>query len=92
MPAAVVGSCHACRALSGFFPDIGGIVHTHSHYATVWAQSGRDIPCLGTTHADYFHGAVPVTAPMTDHAIAVASTRRTPAESIIARFAKLDAW
>jgi L-ribulose-5-phosphate 4-epimerase len=43
------------------FPSIGGIVHTHSHYATVWAQARREIPCLGTTHADYFHGAIPVT-------------------------------
>jgi L-ribulose-5-phosphate 4-epimerase len=43
------------------FEGIGGIVHTHSHYATVWAQSQREIPCLGTTHADYFHGPIPVT-------------------------------
>ena len=46
------------------FPAIGGVVHTHSRYATVWAQAGREIPCLGTTHADYFRGAVPVTEPM----------------------------
>lgn len=43
------------------FEAIGGVVHTHSHYATVWAQSQREIPCLGTTHADYFHGPIPVT-------------------------------
>jgi L-ribulose-5-phosphate 4-epimerase len=43
------------------FPAIGGIVHTHSRAATSWAQAGREIPCYGTTHADYFHGAVPVT-------------------------------
>ena len=43
------------------FPAIGGVVHTHSHFATVWAQSGREIPCLGTTHADYFHGPIPLT-------------------------------
>src|SRR5439155_22105857 len=42
------------------FDMIGGVVHAHSHYTTVWAQAGRDIPCLGTTHADYFHGAIPV--------------------------------
>ena len=42
------------------FPQIGGIVHTHSEFATSWAQAGRAIPCLGTTHADYFHGRVPV--------------------------------
>ncbi len=46
------------------FPSIGGVVHTHSTYATAWAQAGREIPCLGTTHADYFHGPVPVTEPM----------------------------
>ena len=45
------------------FPQIGGIVHTHSEFATSWAQAGRPIPCLGTTHADYFHGPVPVTEP-----------------------------
>ena len=43
------------------FPNIGGIVHTHSEYATAWAQAARPIPPLGTTHADYFYGAVPVT-------------------------------
>jgi len=43
------------------FPEIGGVVHTHSEYATAWAQARRPLPCFGTTHADYFHGAVPVT-------------------------------
>jgi L-ribulose-5-phosphate 4-epimerase len=43
------------------FGGIGGVVHTHSRYATIWAQAGREIPCFGTTHADYFHGPVPVT-------------------------------
>jgi len=47
------------------FTSIGGIVHTHSHFATVWAQSGREIPCLGTTHADYFHGPIPITSHLT---------------------------
>ena len=41
------------------FPSVGGVCHTHSEYATSWAQAGRDIPCYGTTHADYFYGAVP---------------------------------
>ncbi|MBP5606762.1 MAG: L-ribulose-5-phosphate 4-epimerase [Lachnospiraceae bacterium] len=41
------------------FENIGGVVHTHSPYATSWAQAGRDIPCYGTTHADYFYGAIP---------------------------------
>ncbi|MEP7345530.1 MAG: L-ribulose-5-phosphate 4-epimerase AraD [Gemmatimonadaceae bacterium] len=52
------------------FPTIGGVVHTHSHFATVWAQAGRAIPCLGTTHADYFRGAIPVTSPLGDDEIA----------------------
>ena len=43
------------------FPAVGGIVHTHSTYATAWAQAGKDIPPLGTTHADHFYGAVPCT-------------------------------
>lgn len=51
------------------FPDIGGIVHTHSPWATVWAQAGRAIPALGTTHADYFNGAVPCTREMTGNEI-----------------------
>jgi L-ribulose-5-phosphate 4-epimerase len=48
------------------FPEIGGVVHTHSNYATSWAQAGRPIPAFGTTHADYFHGPVPVTDPLSD--------------------------
>lgn len=47
------------------FPEVGGVVHTHSTYATAWAQAGMDIPNIGTTHADYFHDAVPCTADMT---------------------------
>lgn len=48
------------------FKDIGGVVHTHSTYATAWAQSGRDIPAYGTTHADAFYGDVPCTRALTD--------------------------
>jgi L-ribulose-5-phosphate 4-epimerase len=48
------------------FPEIGGIVHTHSTYATAWAQAGKDIPNIGTTHADYFHNEVPCTRDMTE--------------------------
>lgn len=48
------------------FPEIGGVVHTHSTYATAWAQAGRDIPNIGTTHADYFHDDIPCTADMTE--------------------------
>jgi len=47
------------------FAGIGGVVHTHSRFATSWAQARRPIPCLGTTHADYFRGPVPVTPAMT---------------------------
>jgi len=53
------------RALYLAFAGVGGIVHTHSPCATAWAQAGRDLPCLGTTHADYFFGAVPCTRTMT---------------------------
>lgn len=48
------------------FPALGGIVHTHSRWATTFAQAGCDIPALGTTHADYFYGAIPCTRPMTE--------------------------
>jgi L-ribulose-5-phosphate 4-epimerase len=48
-------------ALYNAFPDIGGIVHTHSTHATAWAQAGREIPAFGTTHADYFYGPIPCT-------------------------------
>jgi L-ribulose-5-phosphate 4-epimerase len=56
-------------ALYRAFPAVGGIVHTHSRAATVWAQAGREIPCLGTTHADYFYGSVPVAGPLTSEEI-----------------------
>ena len=51
------------------FAQIGAVVHTHSEFATGFAQAGLAIPALGTTHADYFHGPVPVTAPLSDAAI-----------------------
>lgn len=51
------------------FPTIGAVVHTHSDYATSFAQAGLPIPAFGTTHADYFHGPVPVTLPLSDDAI-----------------------
>jgi len=53
-------------ALYRAFTEIGGVVHTHSTYATAWAQAGIDIPNIGTTHADYFHDAVPCTRDMTE--------------------------
>ncbi|MGA2177706.1 MAG: L-ribulose-5-phosphate 4-epimerase [Verrucomicrobiota bacterium] len=52
-------------ALYRAFHGVGGVVHTHSLHATAWAQAGRPIPALGTTHADYFHGEVPCTRPLT---------------------------
>lgn len=51
------------------FDDIGGIVHTHSRHATIWAQAGQDLIAAGTTHADYFYGAIPCTRLLTDDEI-----------------------
>jgi L-ribulose-5-phosphate 4-epimerase len=56
-------------ALYRAFPTIGGVVHTHSPWATSWAQAGRPIPALGTTHADYFYGEIPCTRQMTHEEI-----------------------
>jgi L-ribulose-5-phosphate 4-epimerase len=67
------------------WPSVGGIVHTHSHYATVWAQAGREIPCYGTTHADYFNGPVPVTRAMSGAEIA-ADYERNTGKVIVERF------
>ena len=53
-------------ALYRAWPEIGGVVHTHSTYATAWAQAGLDIPNIGTTHSDYFHKAIPCTEDMTE--------------------------
>jgi len=71
------------------FPEIGGIVHTHSRAATAWAQARREIPCLGTTHADYFHGPVPVTAELGDDAVRHDYEANT-GHAIVERFAGLD--
>lgn len=57
-------------ALYRAFSDIGGIVHTHSRHATIWAQAGLDLPAWGTTHADYFYGTIPCTRLMTAQEIA----------------------
>ena len=51
------------------FPGVGGIVHTHSPYAVAWAQAGEDIPCFGTTHADYFYGPIPCARDLTQEEI-----------------------
>ena len=57
------------RALYRAFPNIGGVVHTHSLYATAWAQAGKSLPAYGTTQADYWYGAVPCTRPLTPREI-----------------------
>src|SRR5437016_2534723 len=71
------------------FPAIGGVAHTHSEYATSWAQARRPIPCFGTTHADYFQGAVPVTQPMTDAEIATNYEENT-GQVIVRTFSGID--
>lgn len=67
------------------FPQIGGVVHTHSEFATSWAQACRPILCLGTTHADYFHGPVPVTEALTPEEVSSGYVRNT-GEVIVRRF------
>lgn len=76
-------------ALYRAFPEIGSVVHTHSHFATSWAQAGKPIPCFGTTHADYFHGAVPVTEALTKEEVAEDYEANTGAV-IVRRFQELD--
>jgi len=71
------------------FEKIGGVVHTHSRCATAWAQAGREIPCLGTTHADYFHGAVPVTPQLSAQEIEGEYEANT-GHAIIRRFQGID--
>jgi len=71
------------------FSAIGGIAHTHSRAATAWAQAEREIPCFGTTHADYFHGSVPVTKRLTPAQIRSGYEANT-GHAIVRRFAKLD--
>jgi L-ribulose-5-phosphate 4-epimerase len=68
------------------FPSIGAVVHTHSEFATSFAQAGMAIPALGTTHADYFYGPVPCTAPLTDEAIEGRYVHET-GRAIVRRFA-----
>jgi L-ribulose-5-phosphate 4-epimerase len=65
------------RVLYQRFPNVGAVIHTHSVRATGWAQAGREIPCLGTTHADHFRGAIPVTRELTDDEIAGEYERNT---------------
>ncbi len=76
-------------ALYRAFPGVGGVVHTHSTYATAWAQAGLDIPNIGTTHSDYFLGAVPCTADMTELEVKGAYEAQTGAV-IVRRFEGMD--
>jgi len=71
------------------FPEVGGVAHTHSTHATAWAQAQREIPCLGTTHADYFRGPVPVTEPLEPAEIESEYEANT-GQAIARRFAGLD--
>jgi len=72
------------------FSSIGGITHTHSRYATVFAQARLEIPCFGTTHADHFFGPVPVTRPLTEKEIDEGYELNT-GEVIVERFRDVDA-
>ena len=71
------------------FPEVGGIVHTHSSYATSWAQAGRGIPCYGTTHADYFYGEIPCARSLTPEEIDEAYEVNT-GKLIVEHFKALD--
>lgn len=76
-------------ALYAAFPEIGGVVHTHSHYATCWAQAALPIPCFGTTHADLAYGDVPVTDTLTADEVADQYERHI-GEVIVRRYRGLD--
>lgn len=71
------------------FPSIGGVVHTHSPFATSWAQAGRDIPCYGTTHADYFYGSIPCLRVLTAEEIDEAYEKNTGL-LIVSEFKRLN--
>lgn len=76
-------------ALYRAFPNIGGVVHTHSTYATAWAQAGMDIPNIGTTHSDYFHMDIPCTEAMTSEQIKGEYELET-GNVIVKRFERLE--
>jgi L-ribulose-5-phosphate 4-epimerase len=76
-------------ALYKAFPNADAVAHTHSRFATIWAQAGREVPCLGTTHADSFRGPIPVTEPMTAAEIQSAYEWNT-GQVIVRRFADID--
>ena len=87
--AAVLGHADAPRPLPAL-RAVGGIVHTHSPFATAWAQAGRELPCLGTTHADHFRGPVPVTRALTADEIDGDYEERT-GDVIVETIERLDA-
>ena len=76
-------------ALYRAFPGVNGVVHTHSRYATAWAQAGVEIPPYGTTHADYFPGPIPVTPPLEADEIKIDYELNT-GHAIVRRFGNLD--
>lgn len=80
---------HTHLELYRAFSAIGGVVHTHSEYATAWAQAGREIPAYGTTHADYFHGPIPVTDELSAEEIKGDYVLNT-GKAIVRRFRGLD--
>ncbi|MBO5598143.1 L-ribulose-5-phosphate 4-epimerase [Oribacterium sp. NK2B42] len=71
------------------FKDVGGVVHTHSSYATSWAQAGRSIPCYGTTHADYFYGEIPCVRCLTKDEIESAYEENT-GKLIVSEFQRME--
>ncbi len=70
------------------FPEVGGVTHTHSEYATMFAQANREIPCLGTTHADHFYGPIPVTRMITEEEIKEGYEKNT-GKLVVERFATI---
>ena len=71
------------------FPEVGGVTHTHSEYATMFAQAEKEIPCMGTTHADHFYGTIPVTRMITEDEIAENYERNT-GKVVVERFTDLE--
>lgn len=71
------------------FPEVGGITHTHSNYATIFAQACKEIPCLGTTHADHFYGSIPVTRLLSEFEVESAYEKNT-GKVIIETFSEMD--
>ncbi|TCO10709.1 L-ribulose-5-phosphate 4-epimerase [Natronoflexus pectinivorans] len=72
------------------FPEIGGIVHTHSTYATAWSQAGKDLPIVGTTHADYFAGDIPCTRDMTEKEVTGGAYEKETGTVIIEKFSEIN--